>query len=286
MDQVLRIQAITMRRFLIIVFALLSAGIMAQRLPTTPNPPTAAHYTEFTAGTESIDSVTVGSRMPYKVEAQTPITGLTFEYKWLFSPALTVQTLTGGALTASTLGGTDYYSANEISVVMPATAGDITVTTNVRSIFRGIARCTGDDISQTIRVLPRPTVKWAAGGYSFGCLQHSVTIPLTLTGNAQYEVAYTINYYSGYESSGTLTSTQSGFSALTSSDLVFPAGTFAGGDGLYEIRITGITDRISRKSLDMTLVASVAADLPDDIFEVFIYPAPVTNPLQHIKNMQ
>jgi hypothetical protein len=137
-------------------------------------------------------------------------------------------------------------------------------------------------------VVARPTVNWNASTPEVGCVATNVTIPLTLThgllGNPQYEVAYVINHYAGYDNSGTPTSTSSTVysGALTSANLVIPSTEFSS-NGLYEIDITGITDRISRKSMDMTLVTQ-AGNIPTDLFQVYIYPAPQTNPLQHIRN--
>ena len=265
------------------VLALLSIGVNAQTLPSTPTPPNPlTDYKEFSVAGETIDSVTVGSRMPYKMDAQTPIYGLTFEYMWEFTPSLAIQSLTGAALT----GSANYYSANEISVVMPAAPGTMTVKTNVRSLFGTTVLCTGTEATNNIRIVPRPTIKWDASTPVPGCVAQAVSIPLTtLTGNAQFEVAYTIAYYTNFDGTGTPTTT-TGYNVLTSNTtLDFPASVFASGDGLYEITLTNITDRISRKSLDMSLVASTAADLPTSAFKVYIYPAPATSPLLHIKNM-
>ena len=279
--------------FFATAFALLTTAIIAQpTLPTTPgNPsdPPQTYWTEFTnTGThdETVDSVTVGSRMPYYVAPQTATTGLSFEYKWLFSPVLQVQDYAGATL-PETVSGSNYYTANKISVVMPGTAGDITITTNVRSVFTatGTVLCDDADVPNTIRVLPRPTIKWDASVPEVGCVASAVTIPLTLTGNTQFEVAYIIHYYAGYDNTGTLTSSSSEeYVVLSGNNLVIPASAFPS-NGLYEIEVTSITDRISRKSMDMTLVASQATDLPDDPFQVFVYPAPQANPLQHIRNM-
>jgi hypothetical protein len=268
--------------------AMLLPAAITKAQPSLPNTQNPITYTPFTpSGTESIDSVTVGSRMPYKVDAQptVAITDYSFEYKWLFSPALTVQSLAGAGLT----GNSGYYDSNEISVVVPATAGDITVSTNVRSMYNGVELCTAEatDVTNTIRVLPRPTVQWTSNQPVVGCVAADVNIPVTLTGQKQFEIEYIIDYYDKWDKSGGLTSSSSSAYMVVPANgiLTFPASTFVA-NGLYEIRITGITDRISRKSLDMSLVASVPADLPASPFQVNVVPAPVTNPLQHVKNIQ
>lgn len=269
------------------VFALLPALMIAQTstptLENTPNPVPPGTYTEFTpSGYESIDSVTVGSRMPYQVEAQTPVTGLTFEYKWLFAPGQPILDIDGATLTPTT---GDYYNTNEISVEIPDAPNTImTITANVRSMLGGVQLCTGSDSTYSIRILPRPTVDWASSTPLADCAAVPVSIPLTLTGNKDFEVEYIINYYSTYVNGGTPTSTSAvKYIVLTDDNLILPATEFASGNGLYEIEITGITDRISRKSLDP--IASDTDDLPNDAFQVLIYPAPVTNPVQHVRNL-
>jgi len=276
-------KTLTKTGILATLLTFVATGIFGQTLPNTQNPPAATDWTEFIhTGThdETIDSVTVGSRMPYRVDAQTPITGLSFEYKWLFSEALTIEDYNGITFPNTSA---PYYGSNEISVIMPTTTGDITITTNVRTLMGSNVLCEAIDVTNTIRVLPRPTVKWAATGPIVGCSSQDVTIPLTLTGNEQFEVAYNVEYYDTYDKSGGLISSSSGYIVLTGNNLDFSAATFPN-DGLYEISMNEITDRISRKSLDMDLVKSEIADLPDNSFQVIVYPTPVTNPLQHIRN--
>ena len=266
-------------------FALLSLGLNAQTLPNTPTPPTSAHWTEFTAaGTvESIDSVTVGSRMPYRVAPQDNVpTGLTVQCKWLFSNGAPIQSLAGATLT----GVDDYYDGvNEISVVMPTATGDITINTNVRYMMGTTPLCaTATDNTYAVRVVPRPTISWAETPVPIvACVATPVTIPVTVTGYRQFEVEYTVEYWSTFDKSGSST-TNSEWVVLTGNQLIFPETMFPA-TGVYEISITNITDRISRKSLDMSLVAAQSSDLPGGAYTVMIIPAPTTNPLQHIKNM-
>ena len=271
--------------------ALLTIGLNAQNLTSTPNPPGASDYTNFTAtGTrENIDSVTVGSRMPYKVEAQTAPTGLTltFEYKWLFDPSLTVQDLGGTNLTPAT--GTSYYSATEISVVMPASPTTVTLTSNVRNLFNGAVLCEASDVNNTIRVLPRPTISWTANTVAT-CGAATVTIPVTLTGFSDFEVYYTITYWANFDKSDSPSPTPSAvkYATITNSGTAsfdIPSTEFSA-TGLYEITVTNITDRISRKSLDMSLVAAQSTDLPTGVYTVLNVPAPTAQPVQHIKNVQ
>ena len=263
------------------IFTLLTISVHAQTLPNTSNPPLSTDWTEFSGTVESVDSVTVGSRMPYMVTAQTGVpAGLTAQYKWLFSPAIVIQNLDGSALTNTT---DNYYTTNQISVVFPS-LGDVTISTNVRYWTGTTDLCAAAvDADNTIRVIPRPTITWTAGEVA-GCVAMPVTIPVTVTGYKQFEVNYTITHYTEFDKSDTSPATTDAWVVLTGNSLIFPAATFPA-TGIYDIKITNITDRISRKSLDMDLVKAQATDLPTGVYSVKIYPAPQTNPLLHIKNM-
>jgi len=260
--------------FLATALVLLSVGLNAQLA-----------YTSFTlTGPESVDSVSVGSRMPYKTNAQDAVAGLTFEYKWLFTPASPILNLAG--TTATEKGSaSNYFDENEISVLMPSSAGAVTLTTAVRSLFNGTVLCASEDSIYNIRVVPLPSITWTAADHAGCATAAAVTVPVTLTngliGQPQYEVTYTLSYYTAFDKTGTPVTTTGNTIAPTGSDLVFPAATFNQGLGVYEITVTNITDRISRKSLD----ALTATTLPTGVQNVYLFPVPVANPVQHIRNM-
>ena len=264
--------------------ALLSISVTAQ----LPGPSLPTDYVDFITTDETIDSVTVGSRMPYRVAAQSaPSTlpsGFTFEYKWAFSGSLSVLTFTGASATAGT--GTDFYEENEISVVMPSSTGDITISTNVQSLFNGSVLCpAGPDETNTIRVIDRPTITWTPAVEAF-CAGIEVNIPISFSGIDSVEVRYRVDYYDTYDKSGGRTSTSGAlYQTLSGTTLDLAAGAFGSGDGLYEIIAENVTDRISRKSLDQTLVESQSGDLPSGAYQVLIIPAPTTSPLEHVRNM-
>ncbi|MDR1154106.1 MAG: hypothetical protein LBL04_05295 [Bacteroidales bacterium] len=271
--------------FLTVACALLSVGVKAQT-PPLPTPssafPNAPGYTPYAAGVESIDSVTVGSRMPYKVDPQATVGGLTFQYQWLFSESLPISDYAGAGVTDL---GSSYYAENEISVVMDGAvvpAGTLfTVKTNVRSLLGTNVLCAGNEETNSIQVVERPKIDWDASKPKVDCSTSDVTIPLvTLTGYNQIEIAYTIDYYADATKPGSADKTSDKYLILTDKSINLPVSEFPDGAGLYEITVTGITDRISRKSL-----TPVVGDVPSDPYQVIIYKTPVTNPLQHIKNM-
>ena len=281
--------------FFAATFALLAVGAHAQTtpmLPSTPAPPIAdSYWTEFTATgeVESIDTVTVGSRMPYKVEALTGVPAtLTVQYKWLFSPAIAIQSLS--STPTGLTGENDYYTENEISVLMPSsptTAGSpITLYSNARYKSGSTVLCTNTDAEYKVVVVPRPKIEWTTGPTTaYGCVGSNIAIPnAKATGYKQFEVEYSMVYYTKFDKSDTPTTLAKAWVVLAGDELIFPAAAFTNA-GLYEITITNITDRISRKSLDMNLVKAQTVDLPTGAYTVMILDLPKTKPLQHIKNM-
>jgi hypothetical protein len=272
--------------FFAVAFALLSAGVKAQ---------THTNYVEFSAaGTaESVDTVTVGSRMPYYVAPQTAISGLDFEYKWLFSPALTILNYAGNAnAQAGNSAAPGYYKENEISVVMPASPGAITVNTNVQWVSGTTVSCPpGSDDAYSIQVVPAPTMIWKNTPEITQCSPVAADVPvdIQLTGYGQWLVNYNIvkSDLDGNNPGTANNKTDRPIGAakdnvgLTATDfqLMIDQGDFSG-PGLYTITVTQLTDRISRKSLDL-----VNGTLPTSTFVIKVYPTPTTNKLQHVKNM-
>ncbi len=296
--------------FFAAAFALLSMTVSAQ----TPN------YTEFTTtGTESIDTVTVGSRMPYKMAGDPVIVGLAAqnkmksEFKWAFYTGY-LSTVTGtplawainkGTTLTSATASTDaaypnYYTDKEINVVMPGSPGQYSLVVNERSIIlpSNVAGCTGTDSIARIQVVAKPTLQWPTVKETAGCAATAVTIPLTMTGYGKWIVSYTVKYTkldgTGATTLGTYTAVEVGTDGRKSGqyDIVIPAANLdnlqTDKSGIYTITINTLTDRISRKSLDQTSVAAVVGThIPAaaDVYTVNVYPAPKTKKLEHVKNM-
>jgi hypothetical protein len=159
------------------------------------------------------------------------------------------------------------------------------------------AFCTGTSQLLPIQVLDRPTIKWygttTIGG---GCNVKGTTvdIPVDLTGIGEWEITYDVTYTdmnNATQTVGTVTGTdktvnygnahdKSGLSNQNVLSIAIPAsgiGTY----GKYEIKVTAVSDRISRKSG----IESEDSDIPAKVYTVYSYPAPTTQPIQHIKNI-
>ena len=270
--------------FFAIIFIVLSVGAKAQ---------SNTNYVEFdhASGYESTDTVTVGSRMPYYMPAQTPVTGLTFEYKWVFDPGMTVLNYAGDA-NAPAGTGTGFYKENEISVVMPGTAGSVKISTNVQTLSGTTLLCPpGADVDYPIQVVPAPSMIWDNTSPMILCktIDADVSVDIQLTGYGQWEVAYRIvktdledaNPGAPIDRTATIGTSKDKVGTTASDfELLIDDADFSG-IGIYTITITSLTDRISRKSLD-----AVNGTLPATTFKINVYPVPTTNKLQHVRNVQ
>ncbi len=288
--------------FFAAAFALLSASLWAQ-----PN------YVEFSAaGTpESIDTVTIGSRMPYKMDGDPAVQKLVSqsklapsEFKWVFKPVLTSNPdLTvlniGGTNNATAAGSStdDYFMDKEISVKMTA-LGAYKLTINEQMMLTATKPgCPGTDSVANILVVDKPKLAWTTKVEDALCDPEDINVPLDLTGFGLWEVSYTISYIAHGATGSpsvikTITNTQVGknSSKAGSYDLKVLGTDINNGQadksGVYTITITNLTDRISRKSLD-PIAAVAGTDIPNatSVYTINVYPAPKTKKLQHVRNM-
>jgi hypothetical protein len=208
-------------------------------------------------------------------------------FKWDFSVALTIKSPNGASpLTEANSGAyPKYYAEKEISVVMPASAQTITLTVNEWSMPKTGTGCEGTDSTWNIVVVNRPTLLWPSTKEVGGCVATAVTIPLTLTGKSDWVVTYDI-LYTAYTSGAPQTTKLTNQSATVgSAKSLTIASTVFDTPGKYEVKITNLSDRISRKSLDV-INAVVGTDIPAaaDTYVVHVYPTPKTQILEHVRN--
>ncbi|MFP4058974.1 MAG: hypothetical protein ACLFUC_00650 [Bacteroidales bacterium] len=269
---------------LISALMLISAVISAQ--PT---------YVASTVAGEGTDSVTVGSHMPYRVEPDATIAGMTTLmdpsiFKWEFSDGSTVLLEDGSNNATAVAGEPDFFEENAVSVIMGTTIGDITVSATEKSQPKVGAGCEGNTQTMTITVLPRPTIDFNVTEYLDGaCSAEDYDIPISLTGYGPWDVTYTISFDGGapvpYSTTIGSIADRVGTTA-TDYNLSIPSAQLANGTGEYEVVITNVIDRISNKSLDASLVEAQAADLPStNSYKLYIYPTPATSPIEHLENV-
>jgi hypothetical protein len=251
----------------------------------------------ISAGADSRDSVTVGSRAGYRVTPDPTIVALSAImnpsiFQWVFSSAAPILKPDG---TAATLVSPGFYSDTAISGVMPVAAGTITVSVLERSQPKVGTSCDGLVQTLNIDVLPRATVTFTGTGNG-ACSAQNYNIPVNLTGFGPWTVEYSITYttFAGV-SSPPVTYTIGGGTAATlgtvsnhgatSLNLPILTAQLSSGMGTYAVNIINVFDRFAMKSLDLTLVDSQVGDLPAAAFDLFIYPTPTTSPIKHVKNM-
>lgn len=198
--------------------------------------------------------------------------------------------------------GTGYYD-NEVSVEWNAVNGfaantqyKVKVAEKAVTLSATIEGCEDATVEEkNIFVLERPTVAFN-GTEGGGCIATGAAfdVPLTVQGLGSWQVTYTVSYNGGAASAPATYTLTLAAPAVVDGDVftvsaldrntgageglqyTLPAGQY----GYYDITITNITDRISRKSLT-PLAASGAAGT----YRIYVNPTPVTSPIQHIRNL-
>lgn len=235
--------------------------------------------------------------------------------------AITPATYANAALTEGE-GLAPWVTQNEISVtwadptVVAGTQYVIRVTEHSNPLGAGNFTLGCEDATPEIRnvyVLARPTIDWGTA-QTTGCgitpgAASTFYVPLDVTGLGEWEVTYSVTY-NGAAYIASTTSAALGTATTVTSDatviaeaaatknlegtpdsgtdglpVVLNGGGTLNGYGYYDVTITNITDRISRKSLDMALVASQVDDIPATAYRIYVNPTPVTNPIQHLENL-
>lgn len=280
---------------------LCTAVVFAQ--PTLPG-----DYVKFAAAgeRESIDSVTVGSRMAYRMAGDPVIANMPAAvmnpsiFKWNFSQPVTIKSL-DGTQTLTEFDNTaspGYYTDKEISVVMPSTAGGMTLIINEKTRPVVGTGCEGADSTANIMIVDKSTLKWPGTIEVGSCTSTDVVIQLTLAGSLkgrhEWDVTYEVLYtpYDNYTASGTITKVASTTVRIPAANTLTINNTVFDKAGKYEVKVTNLSDRISRKSLDQSAVAAIAgivgtggATIPSDMYTVHVYPTPQTKKLEHVKNI-
>jgi hypothetical protein len=259
----------------------------------------AAHaqvYVSSTTAGEGIDTVTVGSRMGYQVTPDATIAAMTTimdpsVFKWTFSNSASVRKADGSGVATATTSPAGYFNENNISAVMPTSTGDITLKAIERSIPKADATlgCEGNEQSLTIRVIAKAKIDFTGTLTKGSCSAADYSLPLSLTGFGPWKISYTISFNSGAPVTYNVTigaiSNKPGTTPLTTLTLDIPTAQLSSGVGSYTVTLTNVLDRFADKSLDKTLVAATATELPSSPFNLYIYPTPTTSPIQHIRNL-
>ena len=198
--------------------------------------------------------------------------------------------------------GTGYYD-NEISVAWTAANGfaagtQYKIKVAEKSVTQSpvIAGCDGNTQEKSVYVLAPPTVAFA-GAQGGGCTVSPGTtfeVPLTVTGLGDWQVTYTVSYNGGAASAPVVATLTLAAPVVTDATVIAAsvlARNTATGEGLlvnlpaaqygyYDITITNITDRTSRKSMDALALSAAAGT-----FRIYVSPVPGTLQIKHVKNL-
>lgn len=243
--------------------------------------------------TGSIDTVTVGSVMPYRVTGDINFHALRgqglfdfSDFNWSVTGSAGGFQLRNNTGTSSTTPGAK-DTVVSVQWINSGTYHVLTTEAPVPASGMPAISCTATANDLEVLVVNRPTVAWTSATPLGGCGVAGTSIPIqvSLTGTGQYEITYSITYtnLAGVTSTVvastpvTVGSYQPGAQTVNLPSLAIPAGNY----GTYSVTISNLSDRISRKSG----VSTIAADRPATALNIYSYPAPTTQPIQHIRNL-
>ncbi|NBC82054.1 MAG: hypothetical protein GVY19_01605 [Bacteroidetes bacterium] len=261
-----------------IAFVAVSTGAFAQSLVAP-------------IGDESIDTVTVGSRAEYAVNPDPVIKAFPNMdpsiFNWSFDDGTTV--LDASDNPATDVGG-GFYADSLIHATMAGSPGQVTLTVQERTQPQSGTGCDGDTESLTIQVVPRATIDFSGATSDGACGAQDYSLDLDLTGFGPWDITYDIDFDGSDLSNGNTATVGSladnvGTGGTSAYTLDIATGQLNQGAGTYTITITNVVDRIGDKSLDPSLVAAQAGDLPGSDYTLYVYPTPDTSPIQHIENV-
>lgn len=201
--------------------------------------------------------------------------------------------------------GNGAYADTEIVIVTKAVASGLSLTAAERSYPSiGVGCVDATPEAMTIDVVAMPTMG-DYGADSGGCASPAtLMVPATFSGYGKYDVRLNVAAYTlsgtgiGAAQNEDLTdqlnvrTSEAGGShrlAIPLATLQTAAGGAIPAAGCYfVITATNLQDRISKKHLGYVFnTTNVANANPDGAFDYrfFIYPVPITQPIQHIQNM-
>jgi hypothetical protein len=208
------------------------------------------------------------------------------------------------ALTSVTADGA--YDQNIITFLAPSAAtGSFALTAQEKSRPKAGTGCiSATTTTKNIVVVNLPTATYGADSGSCA-LPTSLNVPVNFTGYGKYDVVFSVQAYnmSGTAVGSTVSRTQADLVSSRTSETtklhyvtlltdatggtVFTDISTTG--GYYEISITDLQDRISKKTLSYNWTShsnEVANTNPDGalVYKFYVYPAPTTQPIQHVKN--
>ena len=235
-----------------------------------------------------VDSVVVGSTMPYAVTPDATIAGMTSVmdpslFKWYMTDDADNEVTAGFSVAETPTGG--LYAEDSINVTWSAAAGSIfKVKTMEGSQPKFGSSCEGSVSELSVEVLEVPTLglNGSAPFQSGGCGLSTDTISIDVSGIGPWDVTFSVEFDdngSPVEYTETIGST--GMNGTFTLDLILDdSNHLTNGAGKYDVNLVNVSDRISSKSL-----VEVPGNITTaDEYVIGIYPAPNTGSIRHISN--
>ena len=279
----------TLKLSLIVGLGLIAGSLTAQTYQTAPF---------------ETDTVAVSSKAKYKVDlyyndvAPSPLFNAS-GVNWTFPAgyaAADFKQIDG--VTALSTGADGAYNQKEIVMDLKSAAGtSLTLSAQEQSRpISGTGCPAANTTTRSIVVVALPTATF--GIDSGGCaLPATISLPVNFTGYGNYDIRFSVqakdmlgaNVGAAFNVDLTniknVRTTQSAklvyVAVSTATFTALPAG------GYYVISMTNLQDRISKKSLNYafnTTQVANATPTSGDVYNFGVYPTPVTQPIQHIKN--
>ncbi len=265
-------------------------------------------YTLPAVAGEATDTITIGSKAKYLVIRDVNVNTALFlasGFNWANSSTFTFEQTTGVALTS--LIGTDAAS-DQNEVVMNAAGPVGTYNVTAAEVSRPIigTGCVGNTQTLPVEIVGLPTMG-AYGVDSGACAAPAVLgVPVVLTGAGKYDVRLHVIAYDladvaiGAAQDLDLANERNvrTVEAAVNHRFNVPLATLTAAAGgaiplagcYFVITSTDLQDRFSKKNHNYNWVAhtgEIANADPDgaDEYRYYVYPTPVTAPIQHIQNM-
>jgi hypothetical protein len=225
-----------------------------------------------------VDTVSVGSQMPYAVTPDANIEAMVgsglldqSQFDWIIE--------SGTGTINTTQSGLSLYP-DSILITWGGSPEDAQISVAENSVKSGAVLCAGAKQTLDVVIVDLPTLDATYSTAACGLSNHSV--PVDLTGIGPWEISFEIEYtdlsgststFNDSETVGTIGSTDGTYNLPI--NLTSLSGV---GSGEYTVSITSIDDRISSKALNDINGTATAS------IQIISAPTPNTGAIRHIDN--
>lgn len=245
------------------------------------------------------DTITVGSKAQYHVN-------LSIRANAIFNNSGVIWTLPGGGsffqadgVTALPANAADGARTDTLIVFVPSATGTgLTLTAQEKSRpLAGVGCTAAGTTSRDIVSIALPTATFNADSGSCA-LPASLSLPINFTGNGNYDIRLNVQAKNmagtnvGAAVNIDLTSLLNARTTHTAKKIYIPVSTatfvaLPAAGGYYVVSMTNMQDRISKKTMGYAFNTTEVANATPagvDVYNLYVYPAPTTQPIKHVRN--